>query len=156
MNIGIILPNLEPSQLAFETIYNLNEEIVAGSKHDYRIFFEDLSVRFMNPSCAIMNISEIWHFDGLLVTTTLNNTRLALKTTGNIQRVFYVWDLEWLRGQNDYLHNLSIYRNPNTLLLARSTEHAEAIYNYTNRKVNGVVSDLKLGELADAISTRHR
>lgn len=152
MNIGIILPSLEPSQLSYEVITAINREIMAGSKHDYRIFFEDLSSRIVNPLCAVMNVAEIWNYDGLLITTTLKNTALAAKTTGNIHKVFYVWDLEWMRGQQNYLYNISLYRNQDFFLFTRSQYYANLIKNYANRQVDGIMEEFTFGDLCDAIT----
>lgn len=151
MNIGIILPSLGTNQLAFETITTINREIMSGSKHDYRIFFEDLTPRVINPLCAVMNIAEIWNYSGLLITTTLSNTRFASKVVGDVKKVFYVWDLEWLRGKNNFIQNLSVYRDPQFALLTRSEEYAKMIEFYSNRKVNGIMERLAFGALADVI-----
>lgn len=151
MNIGVVLHSLDVNQLAYETIFSINKEIEGGSSYDYRIFFENLSTRCLPIKCGIMNISEVWHYNGVLITTTLLNTALTSRVMGNIKRVFWVWDLEWLRGANNYLSNLQVYRNPNILLIARSLEHAQAIEHYANRRVNGIMPEISLKELTDKL-----
>lgn len=151
MNIGIILPSLDANQLAFETILSINTILSNGTKNDYRIFFENLSPKIIQPLCSIMNITELWHYNGLLITTTLENTKLAIKAIADTKIVFIVWDLEWLRGHNNYIDNISIYRNPNIILLARSKDHAKIIENYCGRRPNGIIESLNFEELANVI-----
>lgn len=153
MNIGIILPNLEMNQLAYETITGINQEILNGSNHDYRIFFENLSVQCVTPLCSIMNLAEIWAFSGLLISTTLDNTIFSLKLSTNVIKAFYIWDLEWIRKEKNYLHNLSILRNPNLLLISRSQDAAIELERYSNRPPNIVSSRLNMGELANVITS---
>lgn len=151
MNIGIILPDLSIGQLAFETITQINNEIASGSKHDYRIFFENISAQCVQPMCGVMNISEIWSFNGLLISTTFDNTIYSLKLKSNVQRAFYLWDLEWLRGNKNYLHNLSILLNPRLSLITKNKETAKELERYSNRQANFISSTLNLTNLADKI-----
>lgn len=143
-NIGIILPNLEMNQLAFETIYTINKEIASNNGYDYRIFFEDLSARCIDPMCATMNSSEVHSYDGLLISTTLDNTRTSLKAIGKIERAFFVWDLEFVRNEKNYIENLKIYRDPRIKLIARSEDHAKVLMNYSNRKADLIMPKLSL------------
>ena len=152
MNLGIILPSLEMSQLAYETINTINQEIINGSPHSYVIFFEELSTVCVQPLCAVMNISEIWSFDGLLISTTLENTLASLKVTSNMRRAFLLWDCEWLRGRTNYLLNLSILRNPELLLIARSEDCAFELERYANRRPNLIMPQLAFGPLADQLN----
>ena len=151
MNIGIILNSLDNNQLAVETILSINSEINNQSKDDYRIFFENINLRVFEPTCAVMNISEIFNYTGILISTTLSNTKLALKTTGDIQRIFYVWDLEWLRREKNYLDNLAVYRNPNIKLVTRSADYAQMIQNYTNRAVDLILPTTIIGRMKECL-----
>lgn len=147
MNIGIILRSLECSQIAYEVISTINAEISNGSPHDYRIFFENLQLYTVNPLCAVMNVSEIWSFDGLLISTTIKNTALSLKTVCNTKRIFWSYDLDFLRDKQNYLYNLSIYRNNKIDLFTRSKDASDAVYNFCNRKPNGIMPEINFLEL---------
>jgi hypothetical protein len=150
-NIGIILPSMEIGQLAYEVITQINSEILAGSECDYRIFFENVSIECVRPMFAVMNISEIWAYSGMLISTTLDNTLFSLKLATDVLRVFYIWDLEWLRNEKNYLHNLSILRHPNLLLIVRSEDCAKELDRYCNRLPNFITPRLSFKDLADVI-----
>ena len=143
MNFGIIIPSLDTNQLAYEAITNINKEIILNkSKDDFRIFFEELSPRCIDCLCAVMNITELFSYTGTLISTNLNNTQLAIKTIGKINKFFYIWDLEFIRNSRNYTQNVSIYRNSNIKLIARSNEHSIAIKNYCGREPELIMPDL--------------
>jgi len=150
-NIGVIVPSLENAQLPFEVISAINTEIANGSQWDYRIFFENFGPHIVNPMCAVMNVGELHYYSGLLVSTTIDNTRLSLKVPGKLRRIFLIWDLEWLRSKGDFFDNMQVYRDPRLILVARSKDMANAITNYTNRRPHIIIEHLQFSELAKVI-----
>ena len=93
-----------------------------------------------------MSLNEIWNFNGVLVSTNINTTLALKKCFAPSKKIFYVWDLEWTRPHgHDFLYNIKAFKNIN--LIARSDEQAEAIKNYCNIDVSGIVEDFNLQEL---------
>lgn len=150
MNIGIILPDLGVNQLSFNTIATINHELATGSLHDYTIFFEQLTPRAIEPNCGVVSTSELWSFNGLLISTTLSNTRLSSKILGNIHRVLLLQDLEWLRHEKNYLDNVSLLRNLHLTIGVRSLAHSEALFDYAGRKPNFIMPQFNFSELTNA------
>ncbi len=149
MSIGIVVPHLGQAQIGFTAIKTVNQLILDKSPHDWVLFFEQLTMPVLTPQCAAMCINELTSFKGTFITTTLGNTSMTLgrnsRKTNKV--IFYVWDLEWMRsGQHSYLHNYHIF-NSVTKLIARSTEHAKAIENYCNRKVDLILTDFNINEM---------
>lgn len=138
--VGIILPNLANSQLFFEASYNTK---YIDTQLDLTLFFENLSPVAFRCACGIMHVSEILNFNGTLISTTLDNTLLSLKAINQAKKIFYVWDLEWIRGKTDYLSNIAIYQNPNLKLFTRSDAYSRAIYNYSNSVAKPSNLDIK-------------
>lgn len=129
-NLGIILPHLGSSQAAYEAIK------LANKVENAVIFFEQLMSPCLPINCATMCVNELMSFKGLLITTSISNTMLAhnLTNRNQVQLLFYVWDLEWLRpNKQNYLYNIQAYSVPD-FLVARSEEHIGPITNYCNRK----------------------
>lgn len=149
MNIGIVTPHLGLSQIAFYAISEVNRLVYEGRKDDIVLFFEQMTTPVVQPQCGIMCINELMSFKGTLITTTLNNTAMALARNSRSENkiIFYVWDLEWLRpNQNNYLHNFQIYNLANKLV-ARSQEHANAIENYCSRQVGLISPHFNIDEI---------
>lgn len=150
-NCGIILPDMQISQLSYEIITQINSEIISGSPYDYRIFFENISTQCVQPLCAVMNISEIWAYSGILISTTLENTLFSINLKTDCLKFFYLWDLEWLRNKKNYLYNLSILRNPQIKLIVRSKDCAKELERYSNKQANFITDRLSFKTLADHI-----
>lgn len=89
-----------------------------------------------------MPVSEIYGFDGVLITTDLNTTQKALNAFGWTKILFYIWDLEWLRMPQKRWHDLiGIYGNEKLSLVCRSEEHLKAVRQCWNIEPIGVVED---------------
>jgi hypothetical protein len=100
-----------------------------------------------------MHISEAWGQKGTTIATSLSTANQLLSFPGPSSKLFYVWDLEWLRGQHRYADNyIQIYCNPDLVLIARSTPHAQIIHNNFNREISHIVSDFDLEKLIGEIN----
>ena len=152
MNIGILVRDLVPSQLSYFLIKNVNQKCSESVDHDFVVFFENLSGKIIEPNFGMMNTTEVWSFEGHLITTTISTTLTAIKSMSPSQKYFYVWDLEWLRdlGKN-FEYNIKAFIDEDINLIARSETHAKAIKNYCNRDVVGIVDDFNLEELIGVI-----
>lgn len=148
MNIGIVIPHLGLSQIGFYAISEVNRLVHEGKKDDLVLFFEQVVVPVVQPQCGVMCINELMSFKGTLITTTINNTAMTLARNSNSNNkiIFYVWDLEWLRNnQNNYFYNFRVFRSVDKLI-ARSSEHQQAIENYCNRKPD-LIKNFNLEEM---------
>ena len=153
MNVGLILPHVGPSQLAY---YGINQCVIAQehTPFDYFVCFREEQPPCMPIRLACMNISELYGFNGIVISTDLESSSMMLSAINNTLKFFYVWDLEWLRpNKSNFLSNMNIYRNPNLELIAQSEDHAKAIENYCNRKPKLVVQNLNLTEIINAINS---
>jgi len=152
MNIGIVVPHLGSSQISFYAIKEVNRLVNEKFADDLTLFFEHLTPSIIPPKCAVMCVNEIMSFGGVLITTTLDTTLMALarNTRKDNRIIFYVWDLEWTRpNHGDYLANYDIFQRVHKLV-ARSTNHAKAIENYTNRKVDSIIQEFNIQKIIKA------
>ena len=138
MKVGIILPHLGNTQLAYQTICHVNYLIGQQSKNTFALFYEDLVQPTITPLCSTFPISNIWDFnDGHLISTTINNTITMGNSTSTSRKFFYVWDLEWMRDNNrNFLYNIRAFNNPNIELITRSTSHALAVRNFSKKAMH--------------------
>ena len=148
--IGFIVNNLMASHLSFSLIKNLNE-YVDESNSEAVVFFENSSSSIIRPNFATMSLNEIWNFNGVLVSTNINTTLALKKCFAPSKKIFYVWDLEWMRpamGQNiEFERVVQAFSYESIDLLARSKDHAKAIENYSNRKVKHIVENFNIEKL---------
>lgn len=130
LNLGIILDHLGPSQLAYYTLMQANQGI---DDYEFFLFAENIQPLCLPPKVACMDVAEIYGLRGLLIATSLSGAERLIQLNDTFPRIFYIWDLEWLRpNNNNFLHNINIYRHPKLKLVARSNDHALEIANYTN------------------------
>jgi hypothetical protein len=153
--VGLMINDLGINQLNFYLINHINNLIKSTNDYDFMVFIKDLIPPSMRPECAVLNSNEIWSFDGIVISTNLDSALSSLNAVNVAKNVLYVWDLEWLRaGKNNYINNISILRNPNLEIVARSQEHATAIENYANIEIQHIIPDINLKDILYAITNR--
>lgn len=129
-SVGVILNNLIQNQLAFFAIHGLNNLTYNSHDIDCMVFIENISPPCVPPLFPVMDCLQIWNFNGLLISTTLENTMYSLKSTTSAKKMFYIWDVEWLRNKKDFQSNINILRNKELTLVTRSEDYADLTYNY--------------------------
>lgn len=149
MNTGILLPHLGQSQAAFLTISHINKLIMGGSNDDYVLFYNEVMPIREKPLCAMMNSSEIWGFEGVLICTTLLDADRVLKVQHAARKVLYLQDLEWYNNINIEWAG-EILCNPNLIVVARSDNHAREIFKYCGVKPK-VVRNFNIGLINECI-----
>lgn len=151
LNIGLILPDLSMSQLAFMAINQAN--LFHGNTDiACTLFYCDANQPCVEPKVPIMNITEIHGFHGLLISTDIDSTLASIRAASKATRVFYVWDLEWIRrGKNNFQYNMQAFRHPKVHIATRSEEHARAVSQYANRDKVLVVPHLNLMEIVNLV-----
>lgn len=140
-SVGVILPHVGPSQLA--------EEVFSAMTGDdmYSIYYERVAVPYRPTVIPLHTVSECLFFSGRLIGTTLFSMNYVLSSLQKIESVFYIYDLEFLRGKTNYMDNLKIYRNQELKIYTRSEEYAKIFKNYANR-------DIEVKSIRDVINMR--
>ena len=144
--IGICSRDFGVTDCNFYAI-SYGNKVIAESDIDVIGFYENLPNPVIPHTFALMNILDIHGFDGLTIATTIDQALALSQVVGKHPKVFYLWDLEFLRPQNrNFIYNLQTYRNPNLKIVCRSEEHAKAFRNYSNRSEDSIIEDFNLFE----------
>lgn len=143
MQIGIIVKDLEASQLVYDAIRELNR--LAG-QHSVCLLYQNLSPCFYPTSFALINYNKIhssyFNKDSLLIAT---NTQAALdlsKAKNRAAKVFYAYELEFLDNK-DFQKNYEAYTS--LPIVTRSESYKQALKNYAG--IEAKVAPLKVEEL---------
>ena len=132
LKIGVCVSNFGPSQLSYNFLKNANEMLKNRCDISVYGFYENLSRPLIGPSFGIFNMTEVYGFDGVLVTTTVQQTFQTLNFPRPSKRVFYVNDIEWVRHHGlSYEYYQHVFRSK-IRKVARSEEHAYIIKNCFN------------------------
>jgi hypothetical protein len=150
MKIASVVENLSLNQSNFfmtKTFNRLGEHGIEPF-----CFYGDLTATGIKPNFATMNVYYLNNFyNGIIICNTINTLKILKTINTNARKMFYVWDLEWLRlnksGVLNYKETVDILCNHNIELIARSENHASAIKNYCNRKVDYIISDWNIDEI---------
>ena len=135
--IGFIVDDLSSSQLSYEVISSINS-FDTSFDQDFVVFFENSSPMVIEPFFGVMNLQELWGFDGIAIATSVSSCLSLSNTQSPIKKFFYVWDLEWSRNRSSYDQGIQAFLKEDINLIARSEDHAKAIKNYCNRDVVGI------------------
>lgn len=135
--IGFIVDDLSSSQLSYEVISSINS-FDTSFDQDFVVFFENSSPIVIEPFFGVMNLQELWGFDGIAIATSVSSCLSLSNTQSPIKKFFYVWDLEWSRNRSSYDQGIQAFLKEDINLIARSEDHAKAIKNYCNRDVVGI------------------
>lgn len=146
--LGVMLPNLGPSQLNYYFIKNGNLAVSQRKVGDLVAFVDQPAKPCLHMLFSTMPMAEAWGYDGVLVATNLLSAARLAEFPSAQRKLFYVWDLEWTCGQPAaFKHYQAVYNHPNLELLARSREHADLIARCWNRPCLAIVDDFDLEQI---------
>jgi hypothetical protein len=153
--INFMVNNLGNSQLSYMLIRNINNEYINNNHDiDYIVFYDVLAARLMiKPMFSCMSSCENYGQSGYTVATSSDQAMRLLKTAGCQRRILYLWDLDWIRGQQRHSYPLfsQIYHDPSLEIICRSESHAKLLENSFNVKPIGIVEDFNLKQLKEVL-----
>jgi hypothetical protein len=148
VKLGIVVNNLGPSQMNFDIIRQTNGFLSASALADVIVFYENLQRPCLPMSFACMQVAEAWGFDGALIATNLSTAEKVLRCPSSRKRLFYLWDLEWLRLQQKHYRSLqATYAHPDLTLITRNEDHKKVVENAWNVRVAATIDDFDIASL---------
>lgn len=146
--IGVLVNNLGFSQLNYFLIRNVNELMATRYNVEVVVFYDHLQKPCLPMNFASMQTVEAWGYDGTIIATSLASADKLIRFPAAAKKLFYLWDLEWLRiKQKSYLPLREIYCCQELGILARSQSHKEIFENCWNHKVERIVEDFDMKEI---------
>ncbi|SVC44680.1 uncharacterized protein METZ01_LOCUS297534, partial [marine metagenome] len=100
----VLINNIGASQLSYLVVQNLNELGNHRPEIDAIVYYENMQKHCLPPNFAIMQIAEAWGHHGPMIATSLSTAQKLIGFPSE-RKLFYVWDLEWLRGQQQRYYN---------------------------------------------------
>ncbi len=145
MRIGILLNNVEYNQF----VHYASEFLLRNDdKVDMIGFFENPFASNQRFNFPLMQITELYSFDGIAIATNITTAQTLLSSPSPKEKYLYLWDLEWLRQPMKIYHNFAkIYRNKELKIIVRSKDHAKLIEDCFNIKVKYIADNFKLEKI---------
>lgn len=150
-SISVIVDKWECSQLCYLIAQWFNH-IIYKQNIDCVVFCKELDSPFIQTNFSIMNISELYSFRGLAISTNIENTKQLINACIDADKVFYVWDLDFTKNTN-YIDNLSVFINKEIDLVTRSLDYSQEIENFCNR-TPVVIENLNIMEIYNGFFRR--
>lgn len=144
--LNIMTQDLSPSQRSYMLIRNANHIQTKNPYNNVQVFVENIGRICLRSNFAVMSSAEAWGEMNPFVATNLSNAAKLMHYPLATRKLFYIWDLEWLRGNPKMAYNnySIVYLNPELELVCRSKEHADLVENTFNRDVKYIVDDFDL------------
>ena len=153
--ISFLLPHTGSSQLSFFLINEINKMSQTHPEIDAIIYCENKHKNCIPANFAVMDMSDAWANDGPVIATTLSTAQKMLSFPSR-KKIFYIWDIEWIRNSPvktlEYEEYSNVYTNKSLELIARSEAHKKIIENAFNRKVSHVVSDFDMSQILEVLT----
>lgn len=144
--IAVILNNLGSNQSTFSIISNMNSSCLSNDL-DPAIFELNNVTHIMRARFGIFPINYAYLYDGILVSTDVETTKFSLESCRSKKKIFYVWDLEWMRNLKSFESN-QIYALPELKIITRSEDHAKCIERVCRRRVDAIIPQFNLKEIS--------
>lgn len=152
-NLSILVPNIGASQSSFYLINELNNLAKIRPELDAIVFYENRHKSCLPTNFSTMEISEAWCNSGPVVASSYS-TASKMSSFPSERKLFYVWDLEWLRSRDVYQRyeqHKDVYCDESIELIARSDSNKRCIENAFNRPVEHVVDDFNLEKILEIL-----
>lgn len=102
----------------------------------------------ITPSSPVVSIAEAWGYPSPLIATTFGTAAKLLHSPGKTPKVFYPWDLDWVRFASlEYRELAAVYGEPRLRVVCRHLDHKKLIEDVWRRPVAGVVPDANPSEI---------
>jgi hypothetical protein len=152
MKLNFLVEDIGAGQLGYFLTTNINKLHDERPEVDAIVFYNNLHRHCATPKFAIMQMIEIWGHEGPTIATSLGTAYKLLTCPGIGPLFYYVWDLEWLRGQPKiYSTAANIICNDKLILLARSESHKLALENGFNVKVKAIIEDFNMKNILEVV-----
>lgn len=128
MNLGIYVPTLADHNMLGDISDAINNNI--GHKiTDASLFYDNIAYNPFSIKCGMFNSTDLWNFNGTLITTGLSTLVSSLKIVNDI-------DLWYYYGWENKISTLSLIyiTTQNVNVVARTEDDAKDFYRKTKNK----------------------
>jgi hypothetical protein len=151
-NLNVLVSELGPTQQNYYLIKNVNLLHEKETDLNIQVFVENLSRFCLKPNFSIMSVAEAWGQNGAFIATNLSTAAKLIHLPLASRKLFYVWDLEFLRGQYRVYEAYSpIYLHKDIELICRSKEHADLVENCFNKEVKHIVNNFDVTHFLEIV-----
>lgn len=134
INIGLYVDNIGNQDKMKEIFDFVNSAVIRSDITDISIFYDDVGYNPFNIQCGFFNSTDLWHFNGTLLTTSIETTRNALKIVNSID-IIYLYDKT---EQVNIFALLDLSQKEDIKIVCLNNDSAKELYRLTNKTTYGI------------------
>jgi hypothetical protein len=146
MNLGIYVDTVVDNELLGPISLMLNEGLQSKVLSDASIFYDGIGHNPYPVVCGMFNSTDIWNFDGNLITLSRTTSTKALNTVNNFS-LFYYYGWENTKNTIDLL---KLAYDDNVNIICRDEEGKKELNRLTGKECVGVSDNFN--DILDIIS----
>jgi hypothetical protein len=146
MNLGIYVDTVVDNELLGPISLMLNEGLQSKVLSDASIFYDGIGHNPYPVVCGMFNSTDIWNFDGNLITLSRTTSAKALNTVNNFS-LFYYYGWENTKNTIDLL---KLAYDDNVNIICRDEEGKKELNRLTGKECVGVSDNFN--DILDIIS----
>jgi hypothetical protein len=130
MNIGLYIENTGKQGIMQQLADFVNKTILRNDIKDISIFYDDVGYNPFDIKCGFFNSTDLWHFNGTLITTCIETTKNAINIVNNI-------DIIYLYDQSEKINLfllISMAQNSAIKIVCNDNDTSKQFYRLTNQK----------------------
>ena len=151
MKVNILVDHLGSCQLSYYLIKCVNQ--LVGEGYSVIVFYDKMSRHVLRPAFPTMQMVECWAQPGITIATSMNTAINLIDFPGPQHKLYYVYDMEWMRGAQRMwgaFHDL--FTHPELKLIARTPEYATIIENAFNKKPEYTMDNFNPSSMKDILT----
>jgi hypothetical protein len=153
LKIAALVKDLSISQSSFYLIKEFNK-CISNTNISTGVFHIRSSTPPIQPLFGCKNVGFLGSYQGTVISTSIEDAGISLKTSSNSKKFLYIWDLDWIENPVFFSTAMSILRDNRLRIIARSSEHAKVIDNFCNKSVCGIVDNWNINQLLKIIEEK--
>tara|TARA_A100001201_G_scaffold42496_1_gene43301 strand:+ start:18 stop:470 length:453 start_codon:yes stop_codon:yes gene_type:complete len=138
--IAALVNDLSMSQKSFYLIKEFNK-LIEDTDISVGVFCNRQAIPPIQPLFGCKLSSFLISYNGIIISTTLEEARSSLKLANKSDRYLYLWDLDWLENPVYFSTAMEVLRSDKLKVIARSKSHAKMIENFANIKVHAIIDN---------------
>jgi len=148
--INFLVNHTGACQMSF-SLAKESEIIVEETDTQVAIFYEQLQRPCSKFSVPQMLLMEAWAQPGVSIATSLSTAHSLLSFPGPHAKIFYMWDMSWIRNPKMVGQYSSLFRSADLRILARCQDHATILKNNFNIDVGDTFDNFEHKPLLEVV-----
>jgi len=126
MELGVFIQSPDTQQMGL-SLFEEGSRLTDHTNINLVVFYHNYGTIPLKPSFTMLQSSQIWGFEGPIISTDYNTSRFLIKCPTPRKKYYYVWNLDWIYKIRSWEANSIVMQDDGLELIARSQEHYDII-----------------------------